>query len=136
MEKETPLHLLIKLYQKSPESSEEIGELIEAIAPFGAESLTKRDLNSRLPQELASSESLRQILIDAFEDENLFKPKLTLFKQPSSGGEEVQDNDLDEFDASESITLNQTKKESNKKSEIDVNLKNSTILKNHQSSYK
>jgi len=136
VEKETPLHLLIKLYQKSPESSEEIGELIEAIAPFGAESLTKRDLNSRLPQELASSESLRQILIDAFEDENLFKPKLTLFKQPSSGGEEVQDNDLDEFDASESITLNQTKKESNKKSEIDVNLKNSTILKNHQSSYK
>ena len=130
------MHLLIKLYQKSPESSEEIGELIEAIAPFGAESLTKRDLNSRLPQELASSESLRQILIDAFEDENLFKPKLTLFKQPSSGGEEVQDNDLDEFDASESITLNQTKKESNKKSEIDVNLKNSTILKNHQSSYK
>ena len=130
------MHLLIKLYQKSPESSEEIGELIEAIAPFGAESLTKRDLNSRLPQELVSSESLKQILIDAFEDENLFKPKLTLFKQPSSGGEEVQDNDLDEFDASESITLNQTKKESNKKSEIDVNLKNSTILKNHQSSYK
>ena len=85
---------------------------------------------------MVSSESLKQILIDAFEDENLFKPKLTLFKQPSSGGEEVQDNDLDEFDASESITLNQTKKESNKKSEIDVNLKNSTILKNHQSSYK
>ena len=130
------MHLLIKLYEKSPESSEEIGELIEAIAPFGADSRTKRDLNSRLPQELASSESLRQILIDAFEDENLFKPKLTLFKQPSSGGEEVQDNDLDEFDASESITLNQTKKESNKKSEIDVNLKNSAILKNHQSSYK
>ena len=130
------MHLLIKLYEKSPESSEEIGELIEAIAPFAADSLTKRDLNSRLPQELASSESLRQILIDAFEDENLFKPKLTLFKQPSSGGEEVQDNDLDEFDASESITLNQTKKESNKKSDIDVNLKNSAILKNHQSSYK
>lgn len=75
-------------------------------------------------------------MIDAFEDENLFKKKLTLIKQPSSGGEEIQDNDLDEFDASESITLNQNKKENNKKSDIDINLKNSTVVRHQQSSYK
>jgi hypothetical protein len=57
-------------------------------------------------------------------------------KSPSSGGEEIQDNDLDEFDGSESITLNQNKKENNKKSDIDVNLKNSTVVKQQQSSYK
>ena len=79
---------------------------------------------------MVSSESLKQILIDAFEDENLFKPKLTLFKQPSSGGEEVQDNDLDEFDASESITLNQTKKESNKTHHATITLASHVLVTN------
>lgn len=36
-----------------------IEELIETIAPFGADSLKKRDLNNKLPQELVLSESLK-----------------------------------------------------------------------------
>jgi hypothetical protein len=50
-----------------------VAELIERIAPFCEDSLKKRDLNNRLPHEMVSSESLKQLLIDAFEDENLFK---------------------------------------------------------------
>lgn len=53
------MHILIKLYQKSDENNELLVELIETIAPFGADSLKKRDLNNKLPQELVTSESLK-----------------------------------------------------------------------------
>ena len=57
---ETPLHILIRLYEQSDENKQMvIGELIELMAPFCEESLAKTNLDNKLPHQMVVSESLK-----------------------------------------------------------------------------
>lgn len=91
MVKDTPLHVLIKLYEENEEAKRPlIADMIELLSGFCEDSLSKENLDGKLPQDLVVSRGLKQIMIECFEDDELFAKsarETTERKSPSSENE-------------------------------------------------
>jgi len=49
---DTPLHVLIKAYEREPGSREMVEDLIQVVLPFSEESLGKRNQENNEPRDL------------------------------------------------------------------------------------